>query len=218
MDKNVRRSNRRARQWTGLNPGGTSRPAQRLRESWLVRFQPLTTARGLAFFADMTPLVERAAATAHHSPSSLLLSVTVDVDKSVFVQMALFALLMFVLKPLLFQPMLDLFAVREGKTDGAKSEARDMQERAADILARYETELAVARTSANAERETLRRETAKMEAEVLAEAQKSADGITREGRARVAQELETLRSSLATSEAGLARQISAKVLGREVRP
>ncbi len=183
----------------------------------MVRFQPLTTARGFAFFADMTPLVERAAATAHHSPSSLLLSVTVDVDKSVFVQMALFALLMFVLKPLLFQPRLDLFAVRERKTDGAKSEARDMQERAADILSRYEKELTAARASANAERETLRRETAKMEAEVLSEAQKSAEAITREGRARVEQEVAALRTALAASEPELARQISAKVLGREVR-
>jgi F-type H+-transporting ATPase subunit b len=165
----------------------------------------------------MSILVESAVSTAKASPQSLLLSVNVDFDKSVVAQMVLFVILMVVLKPLLLDPMLRLFAIREQRTDGAKSEARKMQEDAASILARYEAEIAGAKAKANAERESLRRETAKMEAEVLAEAQKSADVITAEGRGRIAKEVETLGAALKAAEPALATQISTKILGREVR-
>src|SRR5690606_9564812 len=52
--------------------------------------------------------------------SALLASVTVDLDKSVFVQMALFGVLILILDPLLFRPLLRLFALREERTDGAR--------------------------------------------------------------------------------------------------
>ena len=57
-----------------------------------------------------------------------------DFDKTVLYQMALFMILMAVLKPLLFDPMMKIFALREERTDGAKAEARELQERAGELL------------------------------------------------------------------------------------
>lgn len=162
----------------------------------------------------MSPFVESAAAAAH---SPLILAVTVDLDKSVFIQMVIFAILVVVLKPLLFDPMLRVFALREERTVGAKAEARSMQERAADILSKYDKELALARASAAEEREAHRRETAKLEAEILEESRKAAEAISAAGRLRIAAETESLQRELQLQSAGLAAEIGGKVLGREMR-
>lgn len=147
---------------------------------------------------------------------SLLLSVTVDFDKSVFLQMVLFAGLILVLKPLLFDPMLALFAAREAGTLGARAEARQMQEEAADILSRYEAKLGEAQASAQALREQSRRETSVLEAQILQEGRSAADKILSEGQARIEAELSVLESELKASSPALVRQIGARILGREL--
>ncbi len=163
----------------------------------------------------MSPFVESAAAAAH---SPLLLAVTVDLDKSVFIQMVLFAVLVVVLKPLLFDPMLRVFALREEKTVGAKDEARAMQERAAEILMHYDGELKKARASAAEEREAQRRETARLEAEIVDEARLTCASITASGRSRIITEIEALQKDLTASTPAIAAQIASQVLGREVKP
>ncbi len=145
-----------------------------------------------------------------------LAAVTVDLDKSVLIQMAMFSVLIVVLKPLLFDPMLRVFALREERTDGAKAEARAMQERAADILANYEAQLAEVRAQAAAEREVLRKETAQLEASILAEARSAADVIVSEGRERIDKEVSELNAELESREAELSARIGSRVLGREL--
>lgn len=146
----------------------------------------------------------------------MIAAVTVDFDKTVFIQMALFALLILVLKPLLLDPMLRVFTLREERTDGAKAEARGMQERAAEILANYEKEVAKVRSEATAEREALRRETAKLEAEILAEARAAAEAIALEGRTRIRTDIAALQKDLDSQAQTLAKEIGSRVLGREL--
>ncbi len=165
---------------------------------------------------DMSPLTEGALPSAINKVSPVIAAVTVDFDKSVFVMMALFALLIVVLKPILLDPMLRVFALREERTDGAKAEARAMQERAAEILSNYEAEVAKVRAEATAERDALRKETARVEAEILAEAREAAEAISREGRERIATEIANLSRDLDARAEGLAKEIGSRVLGREL--
>jgi len=148
--------------------------------------------------------------------SALLASVTVDLDKSVFVQMALFGVLILILDPLLFRPMLKLFAVREQRTDGARADARAMQERAAELLSNYESEVARIKATASAERDALRRETAALEASMLAEARAAADVVLAEGRQKMADDFAQVREELQARKDDLVRGIGARVLGREL--
>src|SRR5689334_1726485 len=78
--------------------------------------------------------------------------VDIDFDLSVVVQMVVFSLLIVILKPLLFDPVLKIFEEREKRTEGAKAEARSMQEKAGDLLSRYEHELERVHQVAGAER------------------------------------------------------------------
>ncbi|MDX2053124.1 MAG: H(+)-transporting ATPase [Polyangiaceae bacterium] len=142
--------------------------------------------------------------------------VTVDFDRTVLVQMVLFTLLLLVLEPLLFRPMLKVFALREAKTEGARDEARELQERAGELLRKYESELLRVNQVATEERERLRAETTKLEAQILEEGRQSTAKLIEEGRARVRQEIDRIQFDLGRQTEQISRQVAAQVLGREV--
>lgn len=143
---------------------------------------------------------------------SLILSISVDFDKSAFLQMVLFAGFIILLKPLLIDPMLALFAAREEGTVGVKDEAREMQEKAADILRRYENEVATARAAALKVRDESRQETAQLEAKILAEGRRASDQITTQGREKIARELEALAKELEQLKPAVAQSIQSRIL------
>jgi len=104
--------------------------------------------------------------------SSLTMSegsaVNVDLDASLLMQVGVFVVLLIVLKPLLFDPMLKLFEEREKRIEGTRHAASKEDERSAKALAKYEGVLAKAREAGNAERDSLRSEGQKREAEMMA--------------------------------------------------
>jgi F-type H+-transporting ATPase subunit b len=142
--------------------------------------------------------------------------VNLDFDLTFLVQMAAFAILVMILKPLLFDPLLKLFEERERRTEGAKLVARRMDEKAGELLQRYETELEAVRRTATEERERLRAEGAKLEAQILAEGRAEVAKLVEQGRARLEADRKLLRAELATRAPDIARDIASRVLGREV--
>jgi F-type H+-transporting ATPase subunit b len=145
-------------------------------------------------------------------------AISVDFDATFLVELVLFAGLTLVLKPLLFDPMLKLFEEREKRIDGAKLQARKMDEKSATALAKYETEMARARAAANAEREKIRAEGLKREQEVLAAVRASTTKTIEEGKRAAFAEAEQVRAKLKTEASTLARDVAGRVLGREVQP
>src|SRR5690349_22188046 len=107
---------------------------------------------------------------------------TFDFDLTFVLQMVVFATLIVVLKPLLFEPVLRVFEERERRTEGARAQARSMQEQAGELLSRYESELAKVHEVARQERERVRAETARTEAELMARARDAANQIVERGR------------------------------------
>jgi len=141
---------------------------------------------------------------------------TFDFDLTFVLQMLLFASLIVVLRPLLFEPVLRVFEEREKRTDGARQSARQMQEEAGSLLSRYEQELAKVHEVARQERDRTRAETARTEAELLAEARKSANKIVEEGRQRIDRERRQLQFGLGQESERLARSIAEAALGRSL--
>lgn len=165
----------------------------------------------------MSLLGEQAVNSAPITMPNVIAAVAVDFDKSVFLQMILFSLLVIVLKPLLFDPMLRVFTLREERTDGAKSEARAMQERAADILSNYEAEVAKVRSEATAERDSLRKDTAELEAKILGDARDAAEAIAADGRSKLEANVASLSQDLDKHAAVLAKEIADGVLGKSAQ-
>ncbi|MFZ5891706.1 MAG: ATP synthase F0 subunit B [Myxococcota bacterium] len=143
--------------------------------------------------------------------------VTLDFDNTVILQAALFTVLILLLRPLLFDPMLRIFALREERTEGAKATARELQERAGELLSKYETELSRVSRSAAEERDKLRAETARLEAEIMREAREAVTKIIDQGRKSIEAEVEKVRFDLGRESERTASLIVSRVLGREVQ-
>ena len=142
--------------------------------------------------------------------------VNLDFDLTFLVHLVAFAVLVMILKPLLFDPLMKVFEERERRTEGAKLLARKMDEKAGELLQRYEAELEQVRRIAAEERERLRAEGAKLEAQILAEGRAEVAKLVEQGRAKMETDRKVLRGELSTRAADIARDIAARVLGREV--
>lgn len=143
--------------------------------------------------------------------------ISIDFDKTFVLQMGIFALLIIVLKPLLFDPLLRVFEEREKRTDGARADARAMQEEAGQLLRRYESELERVHRVAAEERDHLRAETTKLEASILGDARAVSTRMVEEGRKKIETEVNSIRFDLGRQTEQISREVAARVLGREVR-
>ena len=142
--------------------------------------------------------------------------VNVDLDASLLVQIALFIVLLLILKPLLFEPMLKLFEEREKRIEGTRRQASKEDERSAKALAKYEAVLAKAREAGSAERDALRAEGVRKEAETMAGVRSLVASTIEQGRSSLANEAKNARTDLANEAQLLGRTIAGRVLGREV--
>jgi F-type H+-transporting ATPase subunit b len=142
--------------------------------------------------------------------------VSVDFDKTLFVQVGLFIVLWLVLKPLLFDPMLKLFEEREKKIEGTIADARKIDLQSADAKATYDEALAKARAAGALERDRLRAEGIKKENELLTAARVASQQKIDEGRTQSLKEVDAARSDLSKERQVLARDVATRVLGREV--
>ena len=145
-------------------------------------------------------------------------AISVDFDATFLVQLVLMAGLTLVLKPLLFDPMLRLFEERERRIDGAKMQARKIDERSASALSKYESEMAKTRAAANAEREKIRAEAVRREQEILGAVRTSTTKMIEDGKRAAEAEAARARATLKEGTSVLARDLAARVLGREVQP
>jgi len=142
--------------------------------------------------------------------------VTVDLDASLLVQLALFLVLLVVLKPALFDPMMKLFEEREKRIEGTRLQASKEDERSAKALAKYEGILGKAREAGATERDALRATGLKRESELMTRVRAEIAATLDSGRAAVAQDTESARQALRRDAQILGREMASRVLGREV--
>ena len=141
--------------------------------------------------------------------------IDLDFNNVVVFQAFIFVFLIVVLKPLLFDPMLKVFGLREERTEGARETARELEEQAGELLTRYEAELTRVNQAAAEERDRLRAEATKLEAQILKEAREAAAKIVEDGRRRIETEVNAIRFELGKQSERLASDIATRVLGRE---
>jgi F-type H+-transporting ATPase subunit b len=152
------------------------------------------------------------------APEAARSPIQVDVDWTFAVQVVLFVGLTLILKPILFDPMLKLFEEREKRIDGAKAQARKIDEKSATALSKYEAEMAKARAAANTEREKIRGEALKREQEILGAVRTSTAKVIEDGKRAAHAEAERARATLKGDATAMARELASRVLGREVQP
>jgi F-type H+-transporting ATPase subunit b len=163
-------------------------------------------------------LLEQVGATAASSLEGVMNAmaggVPLDFDRTVLVQIIVFTFLILVLKPLLFDPVLKVFALREERTEGARATARELQEKAGELLQRYEKELERVHQVAAEERDRLRSETSKLEAQILNEAREVTTRLVEDGRRKIETEVNAIRFDLGKESERVAQMIVDRVSGQ----
>jgi len=157
----------------------------------------------------MSPILALAAEAAKDPP-------ILDLDSTVFLQLAIFVVTAVILSRFLFKPYLEVRAARGAGIEGAKAEARRMDEEAAARLAEYHQSLAQARTKAGGERAKLQGEAVARDHEITEAARVATQASLEQARARLDADAKAARAQLEPRAQEIAKSIAKKILGREV--
>jgi len=141
----------------------------------------------------------------------------VDLDGTVFVQLAMFFVAFAVLYVLVFKPMVALLEAREHAIEGAREEAKHLESEVGAKQASFDAELRRVRGVSGEERERLRAEGQELERRLLERVRGETQSLVSEAKVRLEQESRVARSELEAQRGDLAREIASRVLGREVQ-
>ena len=131
-----------------------------------------------------------------------------------FVQFAIFLVMMAVLYALVFLPFFKVQDERSRRIAGARRDAKAMDERAVAMIADYESRLVKAKQRGAEERIRMRTEGQAREREVLGAARAAGQAQMAEAMTRARAEEEIARRQLASDAQDIARTVAGRVLGR----
>jgi F-type H+-transporting ATPase subunit b len=141
----------------------------------------------------------------------------IAIDYSIFVQIASFLVLWFLLSKLLFNPYLALLEAREKSTDGVKAETAALLKEGERLRAEYESAIARAREEGDLAKKTLQSEAFQARDRILAHARQEAAAVIQAAHIEIEQQFQK-GYQLAIQEAErIARQMAEKILGRTIQ-
>lgn len=141
----------------------------------------------------------------------------IDLDGTVFVQLAMFFIAFFALYVLVFKPMVALLDARDLAIEGAKDEAKHLDAEVLEKQASFEAELKRVQSTSGEERERLRAEGQDLERKLLETVRVETTQLLNDAKTQLDSEAVLARSELTAQRPELARIIASRVLGREVQ-
>ncbi|MBC7793412.1 MAG: ATP synthase F0 subunit B [Clostridia bacterium] len=139
-----------------------------------------------------------------------------DLDVTLIAQFLILVFLLVTLNGILFKPLLGVLDARQHEVNGVKSDIERLTEASAADIEAYQTRLREARDIAQRERDTLRNQGRDSERKLLTDARSEVARTLSSARERTAKAESAARAQLQPQVVDLAKQIAAKVLGREV--
>ena len=137
----------------------------------------------------------------------------INLDATIFIQMANFLITLVVLNYLLIKPVREQIAKRKALTSGYAVDIETFSSKASEKLSEYETALAEARAQAGQARENMKAQGAAQEQEILQAAHADAHGYLQSSRAQTAKEVQAAMKTLLSQVNDLAAKAGAKILG-----
>lgn len=141
----------------------------------------------------------------------------IDLDGTVFVQLAMFFIAFFALYVLVFKPMVALLDARDLAIEGAKDEAKHLDAEVLEKQASFEAQLKRVQGTAGEERERLRAEGQELERKLLETVRVETTQLLNDAKTQLDSEAVAARNELIAQRPELARIIASRVLGREVQ-
>lgn len=125
-----------------------------------------------------------------------------------------FALMIFPLNKLLFQPIFRALDARAERIAGARERSEQLQRDADQVLDQYETAIREARGASEASRQTKLEGAREEQIQLTAKARSEAEREIESARGELTRSIEDARASLRSSAEGLATAAAERVLGR----
>ncbi len=138
----------------------------------------------------------------------------IDIDVSLFMQIILTLLLIFILNKILYKPIRRFLDEREGKMGAMRSEAEKFERNAQQLLENYEQKLAEARRNGQAQREAMKDEARQVEAKLLEESTQEAASRKQELMAELTAQIDAAKKDLMSKAEAFGLEIAQKILGR----
>jgi len=140
----------------------------------------------------------------------------IDLNSTLLIQWAIFILLMIFLNQFLFKPVLRVIDARKEKVEGTHESAETLNERARQHQANYESRINQAKERVEQESAALREAALKDSRSRMDKARGEAMQQVEEIRQRIAVEYEKVREEMTADIKVIARQISGKILERDI--
>lgn len=140
----------------------------------------------------------------------------IDLDGSFFVQLGIFFTAFFILKGLVFGPVMKVMDERDAAIFGARREAEEMDKEVAQKKADFEGQLRQIKDEATKERDTQRAEAQKLARALTSQARAENAASLVSARTRLGHEADKARDEAKAQVPELAREIASKLLSRSV--
>ena len=140
----------------------------------------------------------------------------IDLDGSFFVQLGIFIAAFFILRSLVFRPVLGLFDAREHAVQGSKQKAEQLEREAEQTRERFEAELRRVRQAANEERDRQRAQAQQLARELTERARRENTATLSSAKAQLELQAVDARKKASAEGPVLARQIAERLLGRSM--
>jgi F-type H+-transporting ATPase subunit b len=140
----------------------------------------------------------------------------IDLDGSFFIQLGIFFIAFFILRGLVFRPVLNLFDARTAAMEGSRDQAASMEQGAEQKREQLESQLRSVRQAASEERDKTRLAAQHLARELTEKARRENTAMLSSAKAQLEAEAKDARAALRSDVTGLARQIAEKLLGRSV--
>jgi F-type H+-transporting ATPase subunit b len=140
----------------------------------------------------------------------------IDINGSLFIQVALFIFLMIVLNKIFFKPFLRFLAERQEKIQGDEREAARLQAEAERRRLQFEEGLNKGQLQAQGEKGRIQDAGAHEGKSFVDKAQKEVDAEVPKIKAQIAQESQRVSVDLERRQGQMAKEIAEKILGRSL--
>ncbi|MBM4287196.1 MAG: hypothetical protein FJ135_03420 [Deltaproteobacteria bacterium] len=140
----------------------------------------------------------------------------IDIDWTLFMQIANFLLLVFLLNMVLFRPIRGTLKARQSLFSGLQSDVSSLKESEQDVRQNIHSELLSARKSGITKRDMLKQEGGAMEAGMMEKAKAEVDEEMARMAEKIKADVAAARDALRPQAQSFALDLATKILGREM--
>lgn len=137
-------------------------------------------------------------------------------DKTIFIQLGIFLVVLFALNALVFQPVLKILRLRRSKTEGDREKLEDLNRQTTQIVKEYEDKMSQAKAEAFAMKEAIRKEGELQGQRIVQEARAASLAQIEKMKQEIQSAAQKTGEELERQSDLLSRNIAEKVLGRSL--